>query len=119
MKVLMFGWEFPPFNSGGLGVACEGLAKGLALLGVKVIFVLPKKLNCHHPNFKIIFADEENNIEIKAINSLLRPYITSQSYKQTARKIGLNNIYEADLFKEVLRYGKLAEKIAKTETFDI
>ena len=22
MKVLMFGWEFPPFNSGGLGVEC-------------------------------------------------------------------------------------------------
>jgi len=118
MKVLMFGWEFPPFNSGGLGVACEGLAKGLAFLGVKVIFVLPKKMNCHHPNFKIIFADE-NNIEFKAINSLLRPYITSQSYKQTAQKIGLNNIYESDLFKEVLRYGKMAERIAKAEIFDI
>jgi len=118
MKVLMFGWEFPPFNSGGLGVACEGLAKGLAFLGVKVIFVLPKKMNCHHPNFKIIFADE-NNIEFKAINSLLRPYITSQSYKQTAQKIGLNNIYESDLFKEVLRYGKLAERIARAEIFDI
>ncbi|MEX0879858.1 MAG: hypothetical protein WEB59_02415 [Thermoanaerobaculia bacterium] len=29
MRVLMFGWEFPPSISGGLGVACEGLVRGL------------------------------------------------------------------------------------------
>ncbi len=118
MKVLMFGWEFPPFNSGGLGVACEGLAKALAFLGANIIFVLPKKLNCSHKNFKIIFADE-TSIEVKAINSLIKPYVTSQTYKQTAQEIGLNDIYETDLFKEVLRYGKLAKKIAQRENFDI
>jgi glycogen synthase len=32
MKVLMFGWEFPPHISGGLGTACFGLTKGLAKL---------------------------------------------------------------------------------------
>ncbi|MEK7104166.1 MAG: glycosyltransferase family 4 protein [Patescibacteria group bacterium] len=117
MKVLMFGWEFPPFNSGGLGVACEGLAKALAFLGAKVIFVLPKRLDCQHPNFKIIFADD--SIKIKAVNSLLKPYSTIQSYKEIAQKTGFNNFYETDLFKEVLRYGKLAEKVAKTEVFDV
>ena len=30
IKVLMFGWEFPPHISGGLGTACLGLTKGLA-----------------------------------------------------------------------------------------
>ena len=30
MKVLMFGWEFPPHISGGLGTACYGLTKGLS-----------------------------------------------------------------------------------------
>lgn len=72
---------------------------------------------CSHPDIKIIFADSD--IEIKAINSLIKPYCTSLSYKETAKKIGLNNIYEADLFSEVLRYGKLAERIAKSENFDI
>ena len=119
MKVLMFGWEFPPFNSGGLGVACEGLAKALALLGVKVLFVLPKKLNCHHPNFNIIFADDTDCLKIKAVNSIITPYITTQSYSDVAKKIGLTSIYEADLFKEVLRYGKLAQKIAQNEIFDV
>ena len=40
---LMFGWEFPPHISGGLGTACYGLTKGLAeYKDVDVIFVVPK-----------------------------------------------------------------------------
>ena len=41
MKVLMFGWEFPPFKSGGLGTACYDLTKGLSTLGTNVTFVMP------------------------------------------------------------------------------
>ena len=33
MRVLMFGWEFPPFKSGGLGTACKGMASALAARG--------------------------------------------------------------------------------------
>ena len=29
MRVLMFGWEFPPHITGGLGTACFGMTKGL------------------------------------------------------------------------------------------
>jgi glycogen debranching enzyme len=32
MRVLMFGWEFPPHISGGLGTASYGLTKGMATL---------------------------------------------------------------------------------------
>jgi len=42
MKILMFGWEFPPHITGGLGTACFGLTKGLAKQDVDVIFVVPK-----------------------------------------------------------------------------
>lgn len=38
----MFGWEFPPHISGGLGTACYGMTRGLAYSGVEVIFVVPK-----------------------------------------------------------------------------
>lgn len=41
MKVLMFGWEFPPHIAGGLGTACYGIVKGLAYNGVETIFVMP------------------------------------------------------------------------------
>jgi glycosyltransferase involved in cell wall biosynthesis len=39
----MFGWEFPPNISGGLGTACKGLVKGLSSVGgVDVTFVVPR-----------------------------------------------------------------------------
>lgn len=37
----MLGWELPPHNSGGLGVACYHLSKALALNGVSIDFVVP------------------------------------------------------------------------------
>lgn len=42
MRVLMFGWEFPPHISGGLGTACEGLTRALAAENVDLLFVVPK-----------------------------------------------------------------------------
>lgn len=42
MRVLMFGWEFPPHITGGLGTACYGLTKGLLKQDVEVIFIVPK-----------------------------------------------------------------------------
>ncbi len=43
MKVLMFGWEFPPHISGGLGTACYGLTKSLAVYDdLEILFVVPK-----------------------------------------------------------------------------
>jgi glycosyltransferase involved in cell wall biosynthesis len=41
MKLLMLGWELPPHNSGGLGVACYQMAKALHKRGVEIDFVLP------------------------------------------------------------------------------
>ena len=42
MKVLMLGFEFPPRMSGGLGTACQGLARALSTSGTDVLFVVPK-----------------------------------------------------------------------------
>ena len=41
MKILMLGWELPPHNSGGLGVACLHLSKALAEQGAEIDFVVP------------------------------------------------------------------------------
>lgn len=41
MKILMLGWELPPYNSGGLGVACLNMAKSLAGCGASIDFVVP------------------------------------------------------------------------------
>lgn len=45
MRILMLGWEFPPFISGGLGTACYGLTRGLDRLGHEVLFVLPRPVD--------------------------------------------------------------------------
>jgi len=41
MKILMLGWELPPHNSGGLGVACLNLSRALASEGADIDFVVP------------------------------------------------------------------------------
>src|SRR5438105_5458997 len=48
MRILMLGWEFPPFIAGGLGVACYGLTKALDRLGHEVVFILPKPVDRSH-----------------------------------------------------------------------
>lgn len=44
MRIVMLGWEFPPYIAGGLGVACYGLTKALDRLGHQVLFVLPRPI---------------------------------------------------------------------------
>lgn len=59
MKILMLGWELPPHNSGGLGVACYHMSKALALKGAVIDFVVP--YNADHPqiNFMTIHSATE------------------------------------------------------------
>ena len=47
MKILMLGWELPPHNSGGLGVACLNMARALSKEGADIDFVIPYSAN--HP----------------------------------------------------------------------
>lgn len=44
LRILMLGWEFPPFITGGLGTACYGLTRALDRQHVEVTFVLPKSV---------------------------------------------------------------------------
>ena len=57
MKILMLGWELPPHNSGGLGVACLNMARALSKEGTSIEFVVPYKAKHKNVNFmKIIPA---------------------------------------------------------------
>jgi glycogen(starch) synthase len=42
LRIMMIGWEYPPSITGGLGIACRGLAKEVAARGHKVYFILPR-----------------------------------------------------------------------------
>lgn len=74
MKVLMLGWELPPNNSGGLGVACLQLSKALAEAGADIEFVLPYYHSETYPFMKITSA-------IKQGYSLTNLYETYESYR--------------------------------------
>jgi len=120
-RILMFGWEFPPFNSGGLGVACLGLTKALSELGAEVIFVMPKMLDIKTPWAKIVFADqaELTDVDVRAVNSPIMAYATDKSYKAHINGREDVGIYGDDLMSEVHRYAAAGASIAREEIFDV
>ena len=74
MRVLMFGWEFPPHISGGLGTASYGLTKGMANLDdLEVIFVVPKA-----------WGDEDQSI-VRLIGANKVPVAYKQIYYKGTR----------------------------------
>jgi glycogen synthase len=109
MKVLMFGWEFPPHISGGLGTACYGLTQSLANEQVDILFVVPKIFGDEQgKNFQLISASnvtvplegsfsaprskrnqkEEKKILTIPVQSLLYPY----SWQTTGKSTGTSHL---------------------------
>lgn len=113
----MFGWEFPPHYSGGLGVACFGLSRALSQKHVDITFVLPKKMDVNSDYVRVVFAGVD--VEGFAVNSTLAPYITSEMYSSWSQKLKEEGLYGATLIQEVMRYAELAKRIAQREKFDI
>src|SRR3989344_7878501 len=99
MRVLMFGWEFPPHNSGGLGTACFGLTRALANRNIEVLFVLPKKVGVSASFMNILFADERR-VKFHEIETTLKPYVTSEGYIRERDKI-FSDVYGNTLMQEV------------------
>ncbi len=117
MKVLMFGWEFPPLSSGGLGTACYGLTKALANRGVDITFVVPYAVEGEAEFVKLLSTS--GIVKIRKVNTLLKPYMTSQEYAGARGRSKRPSIYGNSLFEEVWRYTMAAEKIAEEEDFDV
>lgn len=114
IRILMFGWEFPPFNSGGLGVASLGIVKGLSEHDADIALVLPKKL----PNKSRYARLRSANLPERthAVNSPLSPYLASATYATFSDG---TPVYGNDLIGEVHRYGALAGAIAQEEAHDL
>ncbi|HTM69202.1 MAG TPA: glycosyltransferase family 4 protein [Candidatus Binatia bacterium] len=120
MRVLMFGWEFPPFNSGGLGTACLGLTKALSRSGHDIVFVLPKQLDLKVDYMDLLFADVPR-LRVKAVNSPLAGYLTDHRYRvlMGALPPELARLYGRDLYEETQRYAEKASAIASTVEHDV
>lgn len=128
MDILMFGWEFPPIQSGGLGVACHGIVEGLIGNGHSVYLVLPKtvpEMQMFDAGvFKVLAAHESGGM-VKMGNvpsGLYSPYMTAESYIEWLKNIKKTEpgaIYGSDIFKEVYRYAAEAAHHAKHVKHDI
>jgi len=120
LRVLMFGWEFPPYKSGGLGTACYGLTKGLSKQRVKTTFVMPIAPKGAKAKFvKLIGA--ANKVKVRGVASPIRAYMNPDSYDEAYAYLPSNikQLYGKDLFREVKRFAALAGQIAKDEEHDI
>ena len=115
MKVLMFGWEFPPWNSGGLGTACYGLCKGLSNQNTDVIFVLPRVPDDSKTDVAKLVSADLKKIKLKSINSPMVGYMTKDEYNEIIKyKKGKreSSIYGKDLLRKVKKYALSAKELA-------
>jgi len=147
MRVLMFGWEFPPYISGGLGTACLGLTKGLANLGTDILFVLPRLdsdeeaqhltlLGANRLRAKVGVSEIrelQERMSVLEVLSPLRPYLTEKEYRFLLEKneqVSTEDIfaelendfsggYGANLMDEIVRYSLIGAHLGLTERFDV
>lgn len=145
----MFGWEFPPHITGGLGTACFGLTKGLARHEVEVLFVVPKAygdeseeaVRLLNASEVTIDLDKEETreywerVQYMEIGSNIIPYvgpeqfaiISEEQQKVTetfrspvfSQKFEFSGKYGTNLMEEVSRYALVGSAIATKHDFDI
>ena len=141
----MFGWEFPPHISGGLGTACYGITRALSSYpDVDLTFVVPKKWGDEPVGkVKLIGAGDvdiiKNRIKTErfktsavglSIKSEMVPYVDPEDYKQKFKKtdkskdelknrVKFSGKYTPDLMKEIHNFSIIAEHIAGKGQYDI
>ena len=142
MRVLMFGWEFPPHIAGGLGTACEGIVKGLAHNGVETLFVMPSASGDEDQSATTIINASDvpvdtvsesveeylDKVKFIHIGSNMVPYADPEEFGQMVeeerkrqvkdfsisygQKYKFSGKYGANLLEEVARYAMVGGTIA-------
>lgn len=97
----MFGWEFPPHISGGLGTACYGLTRGMAAIpGLDILFVVPKAYGDEDQSKIRLLGAGDVSLDLRTlqehqflkdlsyieISSNLQPYTTPEEYETLVNK---------------------------------
>ncbi len=142
MRVLMFGWEFPPHISGGLGTACYGLTRGLAKHNVDVTFVVPHAYGDEDQSFLRVvnasgiearYAMAGSDLAVPGIHyinidSTMVPYVAPEEFVSEGstpgstthlagevwnEKYDFSGKYGANLMEEVARYAVVAAEVAR------
>jgi glycogen synthase len=110
MQILMLGWELPPHNSGGLGVACYQLCKALSKKGADIEFILPYKAD-HGIDFMTVTAAHPQGVE-----EILKSGIAYDSYKYIFED-GHAEVH--DIYSQVHMYEEAVARLVQKRSFDI
>ena len=142
MRVLMFGWEFPPHIAGGLGTACYGIVKGLAENGVETIFVMPSASGDEDSSVATIINASDvpvssvsssvdefvDMVKFMRVGTNMIPYVDPEQFhemveaerkfreesevKHVGTKFRFSGKYGSNLMEEVARYAMVGGTIA-------
>ena len=139
MKVLMFGWEFPPKIYGGLAVASYGITKGLSLQGdVQTTFCLPKPTGEEEKFLNIINMSQVPVVwrepEYENLCSRLVGHNSGDYYRfrnhiyadfnylqglDDLGCIGFAGGYPSNLHEEINNFSIISGVLARSEDFDL
>lgn len=140
MKVLMFGWEFPPHILGGLGTASYGITKGLSQQpDVEITFCIPKPWGDEDKSFMnligmsqvpIVWRDVQYDYVKERIGDKMSPELyydlrnniyADFSYRHTDDLgcIEFSGRYPDNLYEEINNYSIVAGVISRQQQFDI
>lgn len=111
MKILMLGWELPPHNSGGLGVACYQLCEALAARDdIDLEFILP--------------YEAEHDIDFMKITAA-RPVGVAEVTKSSGAYDSYKYTYDDgreewhDIYTQQALYEQSVAQLAYTKEFDV
>lgn len=131
LKVLMFGWEYAPIVSGGLGVVCRSIAQNLIKQNVKLTFVLPRLPSKISVDNMTLINANETHYQVQAdkiieIETQISPYMSKREFEEIKNSLRLkreaadsNDMYGVDLFEEVIKYAARATEIAANNPHDV
>ena len=139
MKVLMFGWEFPPKIYGGLAVASYGITKGLSVQGdVQTTFCLPRPTGEEEKFLNIINMSqvpvvwrepEYENLCNRLVGHTSGDYYRFRNhiYADFNYLQGLDDLgcigfaggYPSNLHEEINNFSIISGVLARSEDFDL
>lgn len=113
MKVLMLGWELPPHNSGGLGVACHNMCRAISNKGVDIEFIVP--YTADHSDIEFMKVSPGVPFGVKEVQQGGTAY-QSYNYRHIYKD---GHVEDLGLFEQTERYVKAVESYALLGEFDI
>lgn len=108
----MLGWELPPHNSGGLGVACYHLSKALALKGTSIDFVVPYSA----PHEDIDFMTVHNATKLSPLHKFGMGAYDSKFLAETVARPEANGLHSIRDIQS--QYGRFVEDFVAKNDFD-